>query len=96
MVNKMDEQIDISLSRISNCIREINRSEFTTAEVIKKYFGRFCSNIGTPARYSFNAQFGALLKRNEEILGITEIASNESIKDDHGHKTSTSRWKSTT
>jgi hypothetical protein len=89
----MDEKIDISLDRIRNCIQEINRSEFTTAEVIKKYFGRFCSNIGTPATYSFNAQFGALLKRNETLLDIIEIASNESIKDDHEHNTSTSRWK---
>jgi len=89
----MDEKIDISLGRIRNCIQEIDRSEFTTAEVIKKYFGRFCSNIGTPATYSFNAQFGALLKRNESQLGITEIASNEAIEDDHGHHTSTSRWK---
>ena len=89
----MDERIDISLDRIHNCIQEINKSEFTTAEVIRKYFGRFCSNIGTPAIYSFNAQFGALLKRNATRLGITEIASSESIQDDHGHNTSTSRWQ---
>ena len=92
----MDEQIAVSLERIQNCIQEINKSEFTTSEVIKKYLGRFCSDIGTPAAYSFNAQFGALLKRNELRLGITEIASNESIKDDHGHRTSTSRWRLTT
>jgi len=89
----MDEKIDISVERVRNCIQELNRNEFTTADIIRKYFGRFCSNIGTPATYSFNAQFGALLKRNESKLGITEIARNEAIKDDHDHNTTTSRWK---
>lgn len=89
----MDEKIDISLERVRNCIQKLNRKEFTTADIIRKYFGRFCSNIGTPATYSFNAQFGTLLKRNESNLGITEIARNEAIKDDHGHNTTTSRWK---
>ena len=28
----MDEKIDISLDRIQNCIQEINRNDFTTAE----------------------------------------------------------------
>ena len=89
----MEEKIDISLERVRNSIQKLDRNEFTTADVIRKYFGRFCSNIGTPATYSFNAQFGALLKRNESQLGITEIASNEAIKDDHDHNTTTSRWK---
>jgi hypothetical protein len=89
----VDEKIDVSLDRVRNCIHKLDRNEFTTADVIRKYFGRFCSNIGTPATYSFNAQFGALLKRNESQLGIIEISSNEAIKDDHDHNTTTSRWK---
>jgi hypothetical protein len=89
----MDEKINISVERVRNCIQALNRKEFTTADIIRKYFGRFCSNIGTPAIYSFNAQFGALLKRNESELGIVEITRNEAIKDDHGHNTTTSRWK---
>lgn len=89
----MDERIDISLERVRDCIEKLDSDEFTTADVIRKYFGRFCSNIGTPAIYSFNAQFGALLKRNESQLGVTEIASDEAVKDDHGHNTTTSRWK---
>ena len=89
----MDEKIDISLKRVRNCIQELNRKEFTTADIIRKYLGRFCSNMGTPATYSFNAQFGKLVKRNESELGITEIARNEAIKDDHGRNTTTSRWK---
>ena len=92
----MDERIDVSLERVRNCIQKLDRNEFTTADVIRKYSGRFCSNIGTPATYSFNAQFGALLKRNESQLGIVEIASNEAIEDDHGHNTTTSRWRIST
>ena len=92
----MDEHIDVSLTRIENCIQALQQDEFTTAEVIRQYFGRFCSNLETPAVYSINAQFGKLLKRNETRLRITEIASNESIEDDHGHPTRTSRWRVST
>jgi hypothetical protein len=89
----MDEKINISVERVRNCIQSLNRKEFTTADIIREYLGRFCSNIGTPATYSFNAQFGKLLKRKKTELGITEIARNEAIKDDHDHNTTTSRWK---
>jgi hypothetical protein len=89
----MDEKINISVERVRSCIQALNRKEFTTADIIRTYFGRFCSNIGTPATYSFNAQFGKLLKRNKTELGITEIARNEAITDDHDHNTTTSRWK---
>ena len=89
----MDERIEVSLTRIASCIHGIGSDEFTTADVIRAYSGQFCSNLGVPAAYSFNAQFGKLLKRNETRLRITEIASNESIEDDHGHTTTTSRWR---
>ena len=89
----MDEHIEVSLTRIACCINALGSPEFTTANVIGKYLGRFCSDVETPAVYSFNAQFGKILKRNETQLGITEIASNESIEDDHGHRTTASRWR---
>ena len=92
----MDERIEVSLTRIERCIEASGRDEFTTADVIRRYFGRFCSNLETPAAYSFNAQFGKLLKRNETRLRIIEVASNESLEDDHGHPTRTSRWRVST
>lgn len=92
----MDERIEVSLTRIENCIRALGRDEFTTADVIRQYSGQFCSNLGTPPTYSINAQFGKLLKRNEARLGIVEIASNESTEDDNGHPTTTSRWRVST
>ena len=92
----MDERIEVSTARIVSCIEALGRDEFTTADVIRQYSGQFCSNLGTPAAYSFNAQFGRLLKRNETRLGIIEIASNESTEDDHGHPTTTSRWRVST
>jgi hypothetical protein len=95
-IDVMDERINVSLERVRDCIQKLGGNEFTTADVIRKYSGRFCSNIGTPATYSFNAQFGALLKRNEAKLGIVEIAGNEPVKDDHGHDTTTSRWRIST
>lgn len=88
----MDERIDVSLERIKGIIDEFETSEFSTADVIRGYSGGFFSNTGTPAFYSFNAQFGKLLKRNAVELMITEIASEVSIKDDCQKPTSTSIW----
>ena len=92
----MDESIWVSLTRIESCIEALGRDEFTTTEVIRQYFGRFCSNLATPVVYSINAQFGRLLKRNETRLRIVEIASDESTEEDHGHPTTTSRWRVST
>ena len=93
MDEHIDEYIGVSLRRIASCIEKLGSDEFTTADVIRKYSGRFCSNLETEVFYSFNAQFGKLLKRNETLLGITEIKSEESIEDDHGHATTTSWWR---
>jgi hypothetical protein len=89
----MDEHIGVSLDRVRNCIQKIGKNEFTTAEVIRKYLGHFCSDIGTSPSHSFNAQFGALLKRNELLLEIEEIKKNVPIEDDHRNKTTTSLWR---
>ena len=89
----MEESIQVSLDRIRSIIATFGSAPFTTADVIRQYSGSFCSNTGTPAYYSFNAQFGKLLKRNENELSIMEIQKDFGIKDDHGHSTSTSIWQ---
>ena len=92
----MDECILISLERIRRCIAELGDCrEFTTAQVIREYIGHFCSDRQTPAAYSFNAQFGRLLARNTEQLGISMIAIDERIRDDHDVATTTARWRRT-
>ena len=89
----MDEHIEISLSRVEECIQDIRSDEFTTADVIKGYFGRFCSNVGTPVEYSFNAQFGKLLARNASRLGIEEISPPQRVTDEHGIQTTAALWR---
>ena len=89
----MDEAIEVSLDRIKTIISTLPVEGFFTADVIEKYCGGFYSNIETPAYYSFNAQFGKLLRRNEEYLGITQVAESGPIKDKHGHPTSSSKWR---
>ena len=89
----MDEAIEVSLERIRNIIASLPRKPFSTGDVIREYCGAFCSNIGTSAHYSFNAQFGKLLKRNAIALGIVEVKKNASAKDDHDRRTSTSIWQ---
>jgi hypothetical protein len=86
------ESIDVSLDRIRAIIAELHDDRFSTGDVIRAYSGRFCSNLGTPAYYSFNAQFGKLLKRNAADLGIQQIDS-EGAQDDHGRPTSMSIWR---
>ena len=90
----MDETIDVSLARVSRCIdkclRESRTNTFTTTELIGAYLGHFHSDVGTPPAVSFNAQFGKLLKRNADELGIAEVGADERILDDTGRETSTS------
>lgn len=92
----MDEYIEVSLERIQNIIDSFNGQEFETTQVLKNYSGCFYSNKDTPAYYSFNAQFGKLLKRNMDQLNITEIRSNVSTKDDRQNSTTTSIWRANT
>ncbi|MGF1734198.1 hypothetical protein [Photobacterium satsumensis] len=89
----MKENIEVSLERIQKIIESYNEKEFMTAEVIRDYSGGFYSNKDTPAYYSFNAQFGKLLKRNELSLRIVEVQSDVRTKDDNGYPTSTSVWR---
>ena len=91
----MDEQIPISLDRVEQCIAALGSSSFTTEQVIREYLGHFCSDRQTPPVYSFNAQFGKLLARNAARLGIAMTATDESVQDDHGHPTTTARWRRT-
>ena len=92
----MDENINVFLSRVRQCIEECLRDSpsntFTTTDVIRKYLGHFHSDIGTPPGVSFNAQFGKRLKRNEDELGIAKVTAGERTRDDNRRKTSTSRW----
>jgi hypothetical protein len=89
----VEEQIPVSIDRIKTIISEKMSETFTTADILREYSGGFYSNIGTPPFFSFNAQFGKLLKRNESELQIKEVFPEMSIKDDNGHKTSTSKWE---
>jgi len=92
----MDERIEVSLHRIEKTIYSLRGNTFTTADVLRKYSGGFYSNIGIPGVYSFNAQFGKLLKRNESVLKISEVNSGVKINDDNGHPTKTSKWRKDT
>ena len=92
----MDENINVNLARVSRCIdeclRESRSNFFTTADVIRRYLGHFHSDIGTPPGISFNAQFGKILKKNRDELGIAEVTPSVPTRDDNGRKTSNSHW----
>ncbi len=91
-----DDAIEVSLDRVREIIRASSSRAFSTADVIREYGGGFFSNRDTTACYSFNAQFGKLLKRNRRQLGIREVAANVRVTDDRGHETSASVWMQNT
>ena len=68
-------------------------SEFTTADVIRRFEGGFHSAQGTPASDSPNAQIGKLLGRYKPELDIELKKSGAGIKDDDGHQTTTAVWR---
>ncbi|WP_252177184.1 hypothetical protein [Endozoicomonas sp. 4G] len=88
----MKDKININLDRVKSIIDSFDDAQFNTTDVIRRYSGGFFSNKETPASFSFNAQFGKILKSNEDRLGINEIESNKAVPDDNGHETSTSVW----
>jgi len=92
----MKDYLPVSLNKISEIIKDFPTNEFTTADIICKYSGGFFSNVGTPASYSLNAQFGKLLQRNSNVLKITNIPPKVEIKDDIGRKTKSSVWQKNT
>ncbi len=68
-------------------------SEFTTADVIRRFDGGFHSAQGTPASDSPNAQIGKLLGRYRAELDIELKKSGDGIKDDDGHRTTAAVWR---
>ena len=65
---------------------------FTTADVLRQYIGHFHCDIGTPAHYSFNAQFGRWLVENRVVLQIEVIQERFNIRDDDGRRTQATQW----
>ncbi|OQA92834.1 MAG: hypothetical protein BWY26_00037 [Elusimicrobia bacterium ADurb.Bin231] len=90
------ESIPVYLERINQILNNFKQkgcATVTTADIIRQYSGGFFSNRDVSPVFSFNAQFGKLLKRNMRNLGISEARSNVPINDDQGHPTCTSEWK---
>ena len=85
--------MDINESRIKDIIEEHVENTISTIEIIRKYFGSYEKNTGTPGSLSENADFGRKLKEMADTLGIVEIASKTPQKDDNGERTSCSIWQ---
>ena len=88
----MEDVIEVDLDRIKKIITGFTKNEFSTIDVIREYSGGFYSNKNTAAHYSFNAQFGKLLKRNRKYLEIAQIKKGVNEEDDNGNMTTTSIW----
>jgi hypothetical protein len=89
----LNDTIEVSLDRLREIIATLEPQPFSTKDVLRAYSGGFHSNRNTPAYYSFNAQFGKLLKRNEQVLSIVEVEKDVPTEDDEHHPTTTSLWR---
>ncbi len=85
----------VPIDAIKEIIKRFKADGITTvytSDVIREYAGHFISNKHTPAGSSFNANFGKYLQAYSNYLGIREVASCVSIRDDEGHPTQSSMW----
>ena len=82
----MKDVITVDLGEVKRIIDDLRRSRdrIFTSDVIRAYCGGFFANRGISAAQSFNAQFGALLQKHAEYLGITMTRENVSVRDDRG------------
>jgi hypothetical protein len=91
------QNIQINMEVVKGIIDEIsaNHKEFSTIDVIRKYLGNYRNNSikYVAPKFTFNSQFGKLLKDNMGDLNIEEVEDNVDTKDDDGKKTTTSIWK---
>lgn len=91
------QNIKIDMEAVKKIIEEIgaNQKKISTIDVIRKYLGSYRNNSieYIALLYTFNSQFGRLLKNNMSGLNIKEVESGVDAKDDDGKKTTTSIWK---
>ena len=93
MYNMHTDSITVDLDAVRTIIDELG-DVFTTIDVLKKYQGGFYSNKNINVNISFNAQFGKILSRNAEYLGIEKTENGEkSQNDDLGNPTKTQEWR---
>ncbi len=92
----MKDHIVVDLDEVSAAINRIRaRKSVTThtSDIIREYMGGFFSNKGVSVHLSWNAQFGRLISRNAEALGIQELKADQSVTDDIKRETTSSLWK---
>lgn len=92
----MKDHIVVDLTEVAaaiNRLRATNAPEAYTADIIREYMGGFFSNGGVAVHLSWNAQFGRLISRNAEMLGIQELKPDQKVADDLMRETTSSLWK---
>lgn len=80
-----------AVKKIFTELRENQVRSIRTIDVIRLLKGRFESDVGVLAAFSWNASIGRLLAKHAAVLGITS-AGEIPVKDDNGHPTHTHVW----
>ena len=89
------EHLKVDLDQVRAAIERVRvtQPQATTAEVIREYMGVFASNRSVPPDRSWNAQFGKLLSKHQESLGIRLISAGNAVRDALDHPTESALWQ---
>ena len=94
--SNMNDNIQIDLEILGQKIADIRNSgaqSAFTSDIIRAYMGGYFLNKGVAANISWNAQFGKLLSKHREQLGLEQVRSDASVNDDLGRPTTCSEWR---
>ena len=84
---------ELTIEKAKRVIDSFGEREFSTADFIRELSGEFRSERDTPASQSSNAECGRFLSKNREVLGIAEVDTGHSVRDDDGRRTTTAIWR---
>lgn len=85
--------LSINKSKLKNFLGTFDKGTYSTCEIIDKYQGTYYLNKKIPAEYSWNANFGKILKQCMIDTNNTIIREVDSHITDKEHNTTSSIWE---
>lgn len=80
------------IQNILNAKRLKGQKTILTVDLIREHQGNY-HNANTSVDKSWNALFGAFIKRNQNTLGIRELQKDVGTYDDNDNHTTCSEWE---
>lgn len=90
-MSKLNADLLIALARAVESQRKCSPVTVKTIEIISKITGSYHVNENTPVATSQNAEYGRLLSRHRDALGI-ELQGSIGVKDDDDVPSTSACW----